>query len=77
MYVWGIFEVAYLSLVALIEALFVVSPLGFGGLHNDVIFCHEVILRKGIKEISTANSPCPYYSLVLICFLERLPGGSK
>ena len=36
--VWGIFEVAYLSAVPPIEALFVVSLLGFGRLHGDIIF---------------------------------------
>ena len=33
--VWGIFKV---QLVAPIEALFVASPLAFGGLHDDIIF---------------------------------------
>ena len=32
------FEVTYLQLVGSIEVLFVASPLGFGGHHNDLIF---------------------------------------
>ena len=49
------------QLVTPIEALFVVSPLGFGRLHGDIIFCHEAILPGVIKEIVTANSTRPYY----------------
>ena len=52
------------KLVTLIEALFVALPLGFEGLHSDIIFCHEAILPEVIKEIATTNSMCPYYSLV-------------
>ena len=47
------------QLVAPIEALFVASPLAFGGLHDDIIFCREVILPGVIKEIATANSTHP------------------
>ena len=57
---WHIFQ-----LVAPIEALFVASPLGFGGLHDDInFFCREAILPEVIKEIATAISTCPYYSYV-------------
>ena len=51
------------QLVAPIEAPFVASPLGFGGLHDDInFFCHGTILPEVIKEIATANSTHPYYS---------------
>ena len=50
----------YISqLVAPIETLFVTSPIVFGRLHNDVIFCCKV---EVIEEIATANSMNPYYS---------------
>ena len=49
------------QLVAPIEALFVASPLGFGGL-QDVNFCREVILPEVIEEKATANSKRPYYN---------------
>ena len=49
------------QLVAPIEVLFVASPLGFGGLPDDINFCHEVILPEVIKEIAIANSTHPYY----------------
>ena len=55
--VWEIFEVAYLS----VEALFVASSLGFGGLHDDIIFYHVVIIMKVFKEIEIANSTHPNY----------------
>ena len=48
------------QLVAPIEALFVASPLAFGGLHNDINFFCEVILLEVIKEIATAISTRPY-----------------
>ena len=61
---YGEFLKWYISqLVAPIEALFVASPLGFGGLHDDIIFfCHEAFLPEVIKEIATAISTRPYYS---------------
>ena len=49
--------------MAPIKALFVASPLGFGGLPDDInIFCHEMILLEVIKEIVTANSTRPNYN---------------
>ena len=56
---WHIFQ-----LVAPIEVLFVASPLGFGRLHDDIIFCHEAILPEVIKEIATANLTRPYYIMI-------------
>ena len=51
------------QLVAPIEGLFVASPLGLGGLHDDIIFfCCEAILLEAIKEIATTNSVLPYYT---------------
>ena len=49
------------QLLAPIEALFVASPLGFGGLHDDMFCCREAILLEVIKETATAISTCPYY----------------
>ena len=47
-------------MVAPIEALFVASPPGYGRLHGDINFCHEVIMPEVIKEIAIANSTRPY-----------------
>ena len=58
--VWVIFKVAYLSLVAFIEVLFVSSPMRFGRLHDDIIFWHKAIISEVIKEIVIANSTHPY-----------------
>ena len=38
------------QLVAPIEVPFVASPLGFGGLYDDIIFFCEAILPEVIKE---------------------------
>ena len=53
------------QLVPPIEALFVASPLAFGGFHDDVIFLREAILPEVIKEIATTISTRPYYSWAL------------
>ena len=47
------------QLVALIEALFVASPLAFGELQDDINFCSEAILPEVIKEIATTISTHP------------------
>ena len=47
------------QLVATIKSPFVALLLGFGGLRDDIFFCHEVIIPKAIKETATANSTRP------------------
>ena len=59
--VWGIFEVAYLPAGCSYLSAFVASPLGFGGLDDDIIFCRKAFLPEFIKEIATAKSTHPYY----------------
>ena len=58
---YGEFSKWHISqLVAPIEALFVASPLAFGGLHDDInFFCCEAIVPEVIKEIATAFSTRP------------------
>ena len=64
---YGEFLKSHISqLVAPIEELFVASPLAFGGLHDDIIFCHKAILPELIKEIVTADSTHPYYDDVQV-----------
>ena len=45
-----------------IEALFVASPPGFDGLHDDINFYCEMIIPEVIKEIVTTNSMGPHYN---------------
>ena len=54
--VWGILKWHISHLVAPIEALFVASPPGFGGVRVDIIFCHVATIQEVIKEIATANA---------------------
>ena len=58
------------QLVALIEALFVASPLGFGRLHDDIIFLPWAVLPEVIKEIATANQHVP--TIVVVIFAQIL-----
>ena len=53
--------------MAPVEALFVASPLGFGGLHYDInFFAMRQSYRKVIKETVTTNSMRPYYSAWMV-----------
>ena len=52
-------------LVVLIETVFILSPLEFDELHDDIILCHVTIVLEFIKEIATANSTGMYYSDVV------------
>ena len=65
---WEILKWHISYLVASIETLFVASPLGFGELHNDIIFCREAAIPEVIKEIATARQHFPIIGCLCLAY---------